>query len=133
MKAPANMPASRIIITTTEDGQLDIALADVTSFPQFVQELFTGLLAMMTQTANRANADNREEAVQEIYDMVNNAASNVLSLFAPEIDMRPTITTEALLRAENEIMREVVEKFEAEEGPIHEPASFQSSVVRLVH
>lgn len=133
MKAPANMPASRIIITTTQDGQLDIALADVTAFPQFVQELFTGLLAMMTQTANRANADNREEAVQEIYDMVNNAASNVLSLFAPEIDMRPTITTEALLRAENEIMREVVEKFEAEEGPIHEPASLQSSVVRLVH
>ena len=133
MKKSTTLPASRIIITTTEDGQLDIALSGIPDFPTFTQQLFTALLGMMTQTANRANAADREEAIQEIYDMVNNAASNTLSMFAPEIDMRPTITTEALLRAENEIMREVVEKYEAQEGPIDEPASFQSSVVRLVH
>lgn len=111
---------SRIIITTTEDGQLDIALAGIPDFPTFAQHLFTGLLAMMDQTKDRAartlDPAQFEEAVGEIYDMVNNAASNTLSMFAPEIDMRPTVTTEALRRMEDQVMAEQVAAAEAQLG-----------------
>lgn len=108
MKKQPALPASRIIITTTEDGQLDIALSGIPDFPTFAQHLFTGLLAMMDQTRNRAPAEHIREATEELYDMVNNAASNTLSMFAPEIDMRPTVTTEALLRMENQVMEEAI-------------------------
>ena len=120
MKKQPTLPASRIIITTTEDGQLDIALSEIKDFPTFTQQLFTGLLAMMTNTWTRAQAVSPEAgdlAQQEIYDMVNNAASNTLSMFAPEIDMRPTVTTEALLRMENQVMQDAIDRHEEANGP----------------
>lgn len=121
MKNQSTIPASRIIITTTEDGQLDIALSGIKDFPQFTQQLFTGLLAMMTNTWTKAKAispEAAELAQQEIYDMINNAASNTLSMFAPEIDMRPTVTTEALLRMENQVMQEAIDAHEQRNGPM---------------
>lgn len=124
MKKPT-LPASRIIITTTEDGQLDIALSGVADFPTFTQQMFTGLLAMMTNTQKRAPEQARAQATEEIYDMVNNAASNTLSMFAPEIDMRPTVTTEALLRMENQVMAEAVAAAEQNRGEPVAPLQFK--------
>lgn len=114
MKNQSTIPASRIIITTTEDGQLDIALSGIKDFPQFTQQLFTGLLAMMKNVVDRS--PDKDLATQEIYDMINNAASNTLSMFAPEIDMRPTVTTEALLRMENQVMQEAIDAHEKKNG-----------------
>lgn len=116
MKKSTKLPASRIIITTTEDGQLDIALSGIKDFPQFTQQLFTGLLAMMKNVVDRS--PDKDMATQEVYDLINNAASNTLSMFAPEIDMRPTVTTEALLRMENQVMQEAIDRHEQRNGPM---------------
>ena len=42
--------------------------------------------------------------------MYNAAASNTLSYFAPEIEMRPHLTAQAILEAENNIINRQYEK-----------------------
>lgn len=44
------------------------------------------------------------EAKEELYDMFNHAFSNFLQVFAPEIEMRPDITVEAILELENQFI-----------------------------
>ena len=41
-----------------------------------------------------------------LYDMFNVGASNVLAKFAPEFELRPNLTTQAILEAENRIIME---------------------------
>jgi hypothetical protein len=43
---------------------------------------------------------------EDLYDMYNAAASNTLNIFAPDIEMRPHLTAQAILEAENKIINE---------------------------
>ena len=52
------------------------------------------------------SADNKEKAKQELFDLYNTACSNTLHYFAPEYDLHPDLTAEAILRAENQIINE---------------------------
>lgn len=46
------------------------------------------------------------EMKKALYDHYNFSASKVLELFAPEFELRPDLTAEAILKAENEILME---------------------------
>lgn len=41
----------------------------------------------------------------QIYDMYNEAASSVLELYAPEFELRPDVTTEAIKKAEADVIK----------------------------
>lgn len=59
-----------------------------------------------------------EEKVTELkgmlYDFYNVNASNLLSTFAPEIEARPDITTQAILKAENALIEEEYDNLKKE-------------------
>lgn len=51
---------------------------------------------------------------EELYDMANQAASAFLEVYAPDIELRPDLTAEAILNAENEIMEAKIAELEAD-------------------
>lgn len=59
------------------------------------------------ETALRCAPEGSEQEYKEyLYDRFNGIASGVLANFAPDIEQRPNLTEEAILRAENEILEE---------------------------
>ena len=98
-------------ITITERG-LDVA-GDI-NFPKFVQMMSSAFLAVMKKTrrdlVSNIPHDKADYAQVEgdIYDAVNLAMSNVLAMFAPELDKRPDLTEEAMkcvMMVEDDIIR----------------------------
>lgn len=98
-------------ITITERG-LDVA-GDI-NFPKFVQMMSSAFLAVMKKTrrdlVSNIPHDKADYAQVEgdIYDAVNLAMSNVLAMFAPELDKRPDLTEEAIkcvMMVEDDIIR----------------------------
>ena len=49
-----------------------------------------------------------------LYDFYNVNASNLLATFAPEFEKNPDLTTQAILKAENELIEEKYEELKAE-------------------
>jgi len=76
----------------------------------FLQVISTGILQAMNSIVAAAPEDQRTQVKEELYDMYNAAASNTLNYFAPEIEMRPHLTTQAILEAENNIINRQYEK-----------------------
>ena len=76
----------------------------------FLQVISTGILQAMNSIVAAAPVDQRPQVKEDLYDMYNAAASNTLNYFAPEIEMRPHLTTQAILEAENNIINRQYEK-----------------------
>lgn len=103
-----------------KDNTLTILTGSGLTFPEALTMLDTLIYNYMCKTqasakqaieADTALSEPEREArlekvKDEIYDMVNVAASNILRQFAPEIEMRPNLTAEAILKAENAILDE---------------------------
>lgn len=83
-------------------------------FPEFMQLMASTELQMMRglyesiQADKDATDEQKEQFKHDLYDAYNQAASSVLALFAPELELRPDLTAEAILRAENEILDEKI-------------------------
>lgn len=89
-------PDNKVEIQTT-DGMDLVTLLQLTCSVQ--------LQALKNATPARPHQD--YEAVRDhLYDLYNFAVSQVLSMYAPDLELRPDLTTEAILRAEDEILRE---------------------------
>lgn len=86
------------------DNKVSISYNHSITLPEFITLMSTAILSAMQQTVANVPEAEREHAKEEIYDMYNAAASNTLHYFAPEIDMRPHLTTQAILEAENAII-----------------------------
>lgn len=86
---------SKMLAITTEGAVL---ASDPFSAEEFINLTLTSQLnlfnALVKQGADKAM----------LYDMYNEAASAFLSTFAPEIERRPDLTEEAILKAENELL-----------------------------
>lgn len=87
-----------------KDGKVKVSFQHELDFPTFLQVIQTGILSAMNILVERAN--NKEKAREELFNLYNVTASNTLHYFAPDIDMRPDLTEDAILRAENEILNE---------------------------
>jgi hypothetical protein len=92
------------ILFTLQDGKVTISFDKQIPVPEFLQIISTGILASLNSIVNAAPEEIKQSTKEELYDLYNAAASNTLSYFAPEIEMRPHLTTEAILKAENEII-----------------------------
>lgn len=95
------------ITVTVEDKQVKLALSEPMIFPNFLDYMQTAILTFMNATVDKSPKNSDLVALREqIYDTYNQSASNVLAIFAPDIEMRPHLTAQAIIEAENKIIEE---------------------------
>jgi hypothetical protein len=87
-----------------KDNKVKISWKEPISFADFLTIVCTGLLTAMKSMVSQAPKADRHQVTEELYDMFNAAASNTLSYFAPEIEMRPHLTSQAILDAEDNLI-----------------------------
>lgn len=92
------------MISITQDGMMlaseELHVAD------YINITLTAQLNMFNDIVHKTKEEDKENVRGELYDMYNLAASAFLKAFAPELELRPDLTEEAILRAENEILKE---------------------------
>jgi hypothetical protein len=71
-----------------------------------VNMLFSALLSFMREFQSAAPTELQGQAQEYIYDSVNIAASEVLARFAPLLEARPDLTTDAILQFENMLLND---------------------------
>lgn len=86
------------------NNKVKVSFRKPVPLPDFIQVVQTGILYALNSFLE--SADNKEQAKEELYNLYNTACSNTLHYFAPEFDLRPGLTAEAILRAENDIINE---------------------------
>lgn len=72
--------------------------------------LSTATLGFMKTLVGTVPDNLKQSVTESLYDMYNASASHILEVFAPDIEMRPNLTAEAILQAENKILNENAEK-----------------------
>lgn len=95
-----------------KDNKVKISYKTPPNLEEFMQITFTAILSAMQATVHSQKTEaEQDQCKAELYDMLNVAASRTLEFFAPEYELRPNLTTQAILEAENKIIeREVKNK-----------------------
>lgn len=114
-----------ILIETTPDGKIQTKVQNCSfelllrmTIPLIVEKAKDILsIAEKPKTADTPilTSAQRDSLKKYMYDVMNIAFSNALTAFAPEIEARPDLTADALLKAQNDILEEEMRKagFEA--------------------
>lgn len=105
-----------IRITLNKDKQLMVEAKGVI-LPEAIQLCLAAIEAMCKNTLERSDNPELTKSLEEdMYDMINIGASSLLDKLFPDIEMRPDITVDALMKAENELVtekgKEYVEAYE---------------------
>lgn len=96
----------KITIEVNEANQITTQMEGAVTLDTLTSILCTVQLGAMKQAVAQAEPGEQVFATQAIYERYNLAASNLLSTFAPEIEMRPDITEQAILELENKIIEQ---------------------------
>ena len=91
-------------------GKVKISMQHPVSFTEFIALTCSGILNAMKAIENSVPQEQKAQVKEELYDMFNASASNTLQYFAPEIEMRPHLTSQAIMKAEDDIINAVVKK-----------------------
>jgi hypothetical protein len=122
-KTPKNViyfKPSEIHLVLQEDGTVQSSVKNL-SFDMMLRMTIPFIVKKATeiyevaskQTSPQVPALTKQQlqALKEsMYDTMNLAFTNALDLFAPEIEARPHISTDALLKAQNELLEEEMKK-----------------------
>ena len=90
---------------TVDDNQVSMHTSGPITFEDLISLTNTVTLGYMNKIKDAAPEDKKEECVNTLYDTYNFAVSHVLEAFAPEKELRPNLTSQAILEAENAIIR----------------------------
>ena len=120
----------RLINIAEEDGKVSFKLAGSFTAEDVILTCNTVILSAMNQLVNNyekalAEATNGpvtnqkwNEKVAELkgmlYDFYNVNAANLLTAFAPEFEKNPDLTTQAILKAENDLIEEKYDELKKE-------------------
>lgn len=105
--------------TIMQDGEekLQATVKNVT-FTKLLQILLPFLVSKAKEVLVKARQDqpdqNEEDLKLAMYDMMNIAFSNALSMFAPEIEARPDLTEDAILKAQDDLLKADMRRIDAE-------------------
>ena len=90
------------VIIEVQDDKTSMTFSEpAPTFEELLQGVFSNILGVMHSAVEHA-----PEAKGQLYDCFNMAASRTLELFAPEYELRPGLTAQAILEAENRIIME---------------------------
>ena len=97
---------SSIHISLDKDGRLEVD-AHQAILPEAIQLCLAAIEAMCKSTLARAEDPDLVKSLEEdMYEMINIGASSLLDKMFPHIEMRPDITVDALMEAENKLLVE---------------------------
>ena len=104
-----------IITITVKDGTVKLDLSNLIDASDLMNITFTALLKAMVSTVESQHEEYQDQCKADVYDMFNAGASNTLMYFAPEYEIRPNLTAQAILKAEDDILlqraeNEILEK-----------------------
>ena len=95
-----------IRITLNKDKQLMVEAKGVI-LPEAIQLCLAAIEAMCKNTLERSDNPELTRSLEEdMYEMINLGASSLLDKLFPDIEMRPDITVDALMKAEDELIAE---------------------------
>lgn len=98
-------------ITLDKNKQLTVEAKGVI-LPEAIQLCLAAIEAMCKNTLARTDDPNLVKSLEEdMYEMINVGASSLLNHLFPDIEMRPDVTVDALLKAENELIAEKGETY----------------------
>lgn len=92
-----------LTIISNEDGSIQVQANAPLTLNDILDLTLSANLAVMNSSLENVPTENKEQLKEHLFNTFNIAASALLAQFAPEIDLRPDITEEALLKAELEI------------------------------
>jgi hypothetical protein len=92
------------LISISDDGAC-LSSEPLTS-ADYINITLTTQMNLFNHLVDNAPEDAKTKLKEDLYDLFNEAASAFLAAFAPEIELRPDLTAEAILKAENEILDE---------------------------
>jgi hypothetical protein len=86
------------------EGKVHIEHQGELHFEDAINTLTTAMLFYMNQFTKNVKEEHQEHVRQTVYDFANDRFTQVLEMYAPEFELRPHLTTEAIMKAENEIL-----------------------------
>jgi hypothetical protein len=114
-----------------KDNKVKLAFKDKSlNIADLIQVISTGILCAMQSIVSSAPEAERQQVKEELYDMYNAAASNTLSYFAPDIEMRPHLTAQAILDAEDAIINKEYNHAKVDPN-YHSPISDKPKIIRI--
>lgn len=99
----------RIVLDKTQ--QLTVQ-AEGVILPEIIQLCLAAIEATCKQTLSRTDDPNLVKSLEEdMYEMINLGASSLLNKMFPHIEMRPDITVDALIEAEDKLLNDDGKKY----------------------
>lgn len=95
-----------IHIHLLDEGKMSYKTKYPIAFDDLLSVAMTLCLGAMNDVTENAPEGSKEECKGALYDLFNVAASKVLQNFAPEMELRPNLTAQAIMEAENRIIME---------------------------
>lgn len=92
------------ITITNKDNQITTTSDEPIRIDDLMTILFTVQLQAMNQVKNSTPEEHRQKVLEDLYDKYNAGASNLLYLFAPDEELHPDLTVEAMKEAEDRYM-----------------------------
>lgn len=104
---------NKLTIHMRDEGKVEFESKKPIAFDDLLSVTMSLNLGFMRQLVSNAQADAQEEVKGMLYDAFNKAASEILEQFAPEYELRPGLTAQAIMELENQIvMRGDLDKVE---------------------
>lgn len=100
------METPKYISITIKDGKIETQTSGNIQLPQLVNVMLSYIIGMFRNAVQTAPEEYRKQVTETLYDLLNYSASSALATFAPDIELRPDLTAEAILKAENDILDE---------------------------
>lgn len=93
-------------VTLDKTKQLTVQ-AEGVILPEIIQLCLAAIEATCKQTLSRTDDPNLVKSLEEdMYEMINLGASTLLNKLFPHIEMRPDLTVDALMEAENKLLKD---------------------------
>lgn len=95
---------NEIVLILNDKNQLRVKMKNPMSFEDLLQVTQTAVLGHAKQVMEQVPQDDVEEVKGAFYDLMNQAFSRTLEFFAPELELHPNLTAQAILEAENALI-----------------------------
>ena len=107
-----NIEATKLVRVTLDKSKQLTVQAEGVILPEVIQMCLAAIETSCKQTLSRTDDPNLVKSLEEdMYEMINLGASSLLNRLFPHIDMRPDITVDALIEAENKLLDKDGEKY----------------------